>query len=174
MKRKFWIVLLPLCGCFCAEAVAQSLSALKSELSTPDPSYGSRVEVEEHDGAASAVRSMEGRRAPEKVRGYRVRIYFDNVQHARSQAESVMARFREIYPDIPAYMDYDNIPYFKVTVGNCLTMEEAIILWGKIRDAFDRAFIVPESMPLELFGQQPVARTDGPEARPDTPSGSGL
>ena len=92
------------------------------------------------------------------------------MQHARSQAESVMARFREIYPDIPAYMDYDNIPYFKVTVGNCLTMEEAIILWGKIRDAFDRAFIVPESMPLELFGQQPVARTDGPEA----PSGSGL
>ena len=129
---------------------------------------------EEHDGAASAVRSMEGRRAPEKVRGYRVRIYFDNVQHARSQAESVMARFQEIYPDIPAYMDYDNIPYFKVTVGNCLTMEEAIILWGKIRDAFDRAFIVPESMPLELFGQQPVARTDGSEARPDTPSGSGL
>ena len=151
MKRKFWIALLPLCGCFCVEAGAQSLSALKSELSTPDPSYGSRVEVEEHDGAASAVRSMEGRRAPEKVRGYRVRIYFDNVQHARSQAESVMARFREIYPDIPAYMDYDNIPYFKVTVGN-------------------RAFIVPESMPLELFGQQPVARTDGPEA----PSGSGL
>lgn len=69
MKRKFWIVLLPLCGCFCAEAGAQSLSALKSELSTPDPSYGSRVEVEEHDGAASAVRSMEGRRAPEKYAG---------------------------------------------------------------------------------------------------------
>ena len=81
-----------------------------------------------------------------------------------------MARFLEIYPDIPAYMDYDNIPYFKVTVGNCLKMEEAIILWGRIRDDFDRAFIVPESMPLELFGQQPVARTDGPEA----PSGSGL
>ena len=58
MKRKFWIALLPLCGCFCVEAGAQSLSALKSELSTPDPSYGSRVEVEEHDGAASAVRSM--------------------------------------------------------------------------------------------------------------------
>ena len=45
MKRKFWIALLPLCGCFCVEAGAQSLSALKSELSTPDPSYGSRVEV---------------------------------------------------------------------------------------------------------------------------------
>ena len=42
MKRKFWIALLPLCGCFCVEAGAQSLSALKSELSTPDPSYGSR------------------------------------------------------------------------------------------------------------------------------------
>ena len=41
MKRKFWIALLPLCGCFCVEAGAQSLSALKSELSTPDPSYGS-------------------------------------------------------------------------------------------------------------------------------------
>ena len=56
MKRKFWIALLPLCGCFCVEAGAQSLSALKSELSTPDPSYGSRVEVEEHDGAAPSAR----------------------------------------------------------------------------------------------------------------------
>lgn len=61
-------------------------------------------------------------------------------------------RFREIYPDIPAYLSYEN-PYFKVTVGNCLTSEEAIILLGKIRDAFDRAFLVREEISLSLFGE---------------------
>ena len=42
-----------------------------------------------------------------------------------------MAKFKEIYPSIPVYMDYDD-PYFKVTAGNCITYEEAVILCGKI------------------------------------------
>ena len=130
---------------------AQGPEAFRNKLRTPDTKYGSRVEVVEHGAAASAVRSVV-RPDGGKIRGYRVRIFFDNSQSARTQAQQTMAKFKEIYPSIPVYMDYDD-PYFKVTVGNCLTSEEAIILLGKIRDAFDRAFLVREEISLSLFGE---------------------
>ena len=40
MKRKFWIALLPLCGCFCVEAGAQSLSALYARSVVRQPGRG--------------------------------------------------------------------------------------------------------------------------------------
>ena len=95
---------------------------------------------------------MQAQPSGTKIPGYRVRIFLDNGQNARASANGAIARFREIYPDIPAYLSYEN-PYFKVTVGNCLTSEEAIILLGKIRDAFDRAFLVREEISLSLFGE---------------------
>ena len=91
--------------------------------------------------------------------GYRVRIFLDNGQNARSSALAAKARFNEIYPDIPAYWKYE-APYFSVSVGNCLTSEEAIILWGKINSAFDQAFIIRTDIPLSLFGEAPTTATE--------------
>lgn len=129
---------------------AQRLDAFRDKLRTPDTKYGSRVEVVEHGTAASVVRSMQTRPSDGKIRGYRVRIFFDNSQSARTQAQQTMARFREIYPSIPVYMDYDD-PYFKVTVGNCITYEEAVILCGKIKDSFELAFPIRVEIPLSAF-----------------------
>ena len=55
--------------------------------------------------------------------------------------------FTENFPDIPLYMVYEN-PYFRVTVGNCLTIEEAIILKGRLATLFPKAF--PKSEELTL------------------------
>lgn len=93
---------------------------------------------------------MQTNQSGVKIRGYRVRIFSDNSQNARSAGQNALSRFRELYPGIPADMTYDT-PYFKVTVGNCLTAEEATILWGKIKDAFDRAFVAREEIPLSSF-----------------------
>ena len=43
MKRKFWIALLPLCGCFCVEAGAQSLSARPLDGGPPRAGKSTRV-----------------------------------------------------------------------------------------------------------------------------------
>lgn len=99
---------------------------------------------------------MQTNQSGVKIRGYRVRIFSDNSQNARSAGQNALSRFRELYPGIPADMTYDT-PYFKVTVGNCLTAEEATILWGKIKDAFDRAFVAREEIPLSSFKDEPVA-----------------
>jgi hypothetical protein len=135
-----------------AGARAQSLESFKARLSHGDSLSSARVQVVEHGSASSAVRSLAGGQRSDKVRGYRVRIFFDNSQNARGMADGTISRFREMFPDVPAYMSYEN-PYFKVMVGNCATMEEAIILKGRIEGAFDRAFIAREDIPLSKLAE---------------------
>lgn len=155
MKKRL-ILLAALLAATAAPAGAQTLDAFRNKLRSPDATYGSRVEVTEHDTAASAVRTLKSGPAAGSVWGWRVRIFFDNAQNAREKAESTVARFRELYPSIPVQLSYD-VPNFKVTVGNCLTDEEAIILKGKVENAFEGAFKVREEIPLSKFGEQPEA-----------------
>ncbi len=109
--------------------------------------YNAHTQVVEHGSAGQAVRSLRSGATVSQIKGYRVRIFFDNSQSARGQAAETLSRFRELYPAIPAYMSYEN-PYFKVTVGNCTSKEEAIILKGRIEGSFSRAFITMEDIPL--------------------------
>ncbi len=160
MKRLLFLLALALTA---SGAAAQSLEQYKGKLKQADPSYGSRTEITEHGTAAGAVRAMQGRHSQTKVLGYRVRIFFDNSQNARGQANAAMSRFKEIYPDIPAYLVYEN-PYFKVTVGNCLTEDEARILLGKIQGTFNRAFPIQEEIPLSLFTESATASAPAPAA----------
>ena len=42
-------------------------------------------------------------------------------------------------------MVYEN-PYFKVTAGDCLTSEEAIILKGRVQGVFPKAYVKNEEL----------------------------
>ncbi|MDO4758067.1 MAG: hypothetical protein Q4A18_02240 [Rikenellaceae bacterium] len=133
-------------------AEAQSLGAFKQQLArevvTPEAPEGARVEVAEMGSAADAVEALSNHNnAPARIRGYRVCIFFDNGQDARAGAMEAKTLFQEHYPDVKLYMVYEN-PYFRVTVGNCLTIEEAIILKGRLATYFPKAF--PKSEELAL------------------------
>ena len=151
MNRLFILIaFLSLCGGHVA--VAQGIDSFKRNLQAPDSALSTQVIVNEHGDATVAVRSTQVHPTGEKVRGYRVRIFFDNSQNARSLAQDVKKRFEEAFPDIPAYMVYEN-PNFKVSVGNCLTKEEAIILEAKVKPAFETAFLIVEDIPMSYFGE---------------------
>ena len=62
--------------------------------------------------------------AATKLQGYRVRIFFDSDQNARSKSEAVAAGFSERYPGVAVYRSHVS-PYFKVTVGDFRTRDEA-------------------------------------------------
>lgn len=85
-------------------------------------------------------RQVEANPSRERI-GYRVRIFFDNRQSARSESESAMRRFESSYPGIPTYRSYEN-PYFKVTVGDFRTKSEALSLLQRIKGDFPSAFVV--------------------------------
>ena len=128
---------------------AQSLDAFKERLAAPvvsDAAFGTaRVTVTEYGDAEKAVddASRVGQRL--RLRGYRVCIFFDNGQDARAKAVEAKTLFEEHFPGIRVYMVYEN-PYFKVTAGDCLTSEEAIILKGRVQGVFPKAYVKNEEL----------------------------
>jgi hypothetical protein len=82
------------------------------------------------------------------VPGYRIRIYSGSGLGAKEEQQRIRARFLSLYPDIDAYHRYDE-PYFKVYVGDCRTMSEAIQLYDIIEDDFPNLFIVQDQINLK-------------------------
>lgn len=89
---------------------------------------------------AFQVEKNKGRR----TMGYRVRIYFDNSQNARTVSQQVVDTFKVYYPEIPVFRIYDN-PYFKVTVGEFYSKSDAMRFISHIRKKYPSAFLVRES-----------------------------
>lgn len=119
-------------------------NAIVAELAAPSAS-GARVNVSSDCDVTLSTGSLS-----DKVKGYRVRIYFGNNQNSRSEAYAAQERFRSSFPGISSNVDY-TAPYFKVTVGNFLTREEAVMLWGRLLGTFPNAFVVSFQMPVGAF-----------------------
>lgn len=73
--------------------------------------------------------------------GYRIRIYYDNVQSARAESEREARRFRELYPDMSVYRSFANT-YFMVQAGDFRTIIDAEAAMLKISEDFPSAAIV--------------------------------
>ena len=130
-------------------AGAQTLERFKQRLAEPAGPHGARITATEYSEAAAAVARIAnpGSNARKTVRGYRVCIFFDNSPNARAEATEAKKQFEERYDDTQVYLTYDN-PYWRVTAGNCLTAEEAIILKGRVSDTFPKAFVKNEELML--------------------------
>jgi len=137
-------------------AAAQSLEAFKQRLAQPAPAavpgHAAIVTVAEYgDAARAAAEAARDVRRP-ALKAYRVCIFADNGPDARAEAAAAKSLFEENFPGTPVYMFYEN-PYFRVTVGNCLTLEEAIILKGRVAALFPKAFPKSEQLSLTDFLQ---------------------
>ena len=84
------------------------------------------------------------------VNGYRIVIFMSNSQTARRDAVTAQENFAMLFPQEQSYLTYEN-PYFKVAVGNCTTQEEAMILLGRLRSTFPKAFIMRENIDIGEF-----------------------
>lgn len=82
------------------------------------------------------------------IPGWRIRIYSESGLGAKEEQQRIKGRFLTLYPDIDAYYRYDE-PFFKVYVGDCRTMSEALKLFDRIKRDFPNPiisedFIVPK------------------------------
>lgn len=77
------------------------------------------------------------------LNGYRIRIYFDLGQKSRKQSEDVSYEFMQNYPGIAVYRSYVS-PYYKVSVGDFRTRDNALKLYYQLLKDYPKAFIVPE------------------------------
>lgn len=95
------------------------------------------------------IRSNAGR----AIKGYRVRIYFDNKQNSRNASMAAYNSFRAAHHDVPAYRSYVN-PYFKVTVGDFRTKSEAMAFLSQIKGEFPGAFVLKENIQAPVVDRE--------------------
>ena len=117
------------------------------------------VNVRQSQQIANSMKSHVASNGARTISGYRVRIFFDNKQNARTESEAVLKRFNGLYPDVMAYRIYAN-PYFKVTVGDFRTKSEAMALLARIKGAFPSAFVVKESIEFPVVDKDNAVIAD--------------
>lgn len=88
------------------------------------------------------IRYLHNAKSP-GMEGYRIRIFFELGQFARKNSGDIMQAFMEKYPGVPVYQNYQN-PYWKVSVGDYRSREEAIKFYNQIIKDYPKAFIIPE------------------------------
>lgn len=136
---------------FALPARAQQLTTYKEHLARPVTDTVSlrtaTATATESPEAEAALAQLEGRQAPTRFQGWRVCIFSDNTAEARSLAHQAVESFREHFADIPLYSEYVS-PYFRVSVGNCTTPEEAILLLNRVNKLFPKAFVKQELLTL--------------------------
>ena len=132
---------------------AQNLHTFKSRLAAPVvvdslTTVRQTVQVTELGDAQQITTRAASATRPQRVSGYRIMLFMSNSQSARTEAFAACDSLAVRMPYLPTYVSYDN-PYFKVTVGNCTSQEEALILLERIKPTFPKAFIMRENIPLE-------------------------
>jgi len=79
------------------------------------------------------------------INGYRIRIFFDNKQNSRTVSEETELRFISLYPGYNTYRSFAN-PFFKVTIGDFRTKQDANAALREIVTNFPEAFVVKEKI----------------------------
>ena len=80
-----------------------------------------------------------------KINGYRIRLFFDNKQTARTESEQIEEEFKLRFPTIPIYRTYTN-PFFKIVIGDYRTKSEATKALKTIVQVYPKAIIVKENI----------------------------
>ena len=117
------------------------------------------VSVNQSDAVLKALNSHIAANSERKLSGYRVRIFSDNKQNARSASEAALETFKGKFPGCPAYRTYTN-PFFKVTVGDYRTRSEALAALNYIKPDFPSAFIVKEKLRYPAVNNRNAVRVD--------------
>ncbi len=109
-----------------------------------------QLTVHKSVSAEAALNEIDNMKSTTEAMGYRIGIFFDNSQEARSKATEAKNDFEKAFPTQPVYMVYES-PYYKVSAGNCLTEEEAIMLFERVRRHFPNAYVMRERMKVSDF-----------------------
>lgn len=151
MKRLLYTLLGLIFATLLTPCTAQQLTAIKAELAQPQTDTLSlrtaTVTVSEESAATEALARIGTPSKSAKFQGWRVCIFSDNTAEARSKAQQAKVSFLEHFAGIPVYSEYVS-PYFRVSVGNCTTTEEAIILLNRVNKLFPKAFVKQEQLTL--------------------------
>jgi len=77
------------------------------------------------------------------IEGYRIQLFKDSGNDALDAAHDIMDKFHEYFPDIPAYLSFQE-PYYRVRVGNFKTRLEALDQLEKIKRKYRNVWVIKD------------------------------
>lgn len=77
--------------------------------------------------------------------GYRIQVAAFTGVNSRNIAESKSNEFRAAFPEIKAYISFQE-PYFRIRVGNYFSKLEAYKALVEIRTVYPSAYIIPDKI----------------------------
>jgi len=77
------------------------------------------------------------------IEGFRIQLYKDSGNDALDAARDIMDKFHEDFPDIPAYLSFQE-PYYRVRVGDFRTRLEALEQLEKIKRKFRNVWVIKD------------------------------
>lgn len=101
------------------------------------------VRINQSASVSAAFPLYVEKNSEKRLNGYRIRIFFDNKQTARTQSEEIEKAFIEMFPQYPIYRTYTN-PYFKVAVGDFRSKSDAVKVLEIIKKEYPKAFIIKD------------------------------
>ena len=106
---------------------------------------GSGVKVNQSQSMRSAFDSYVSNNASKKLTGYRIRVYFDNGQNARSRSEAIARSVSNAFPGIGVYRTFES-PNYKVSVGDFRTKDEALKVFHTLKATYPTALLLKETI----------------------------
>jgi hypothetical protein len=106
---------------------------------------GPGVTVNQSRTMRSALDSYVSNNAAKKLSGFRIRVYFDNGQSARTRSESIARSISNAFPGIGVYRTFES-PNFKVCVGDFRTKDEALKIYHSLKATYPTAIILKETI----------------------------
>lgn len=77
------------------------------------------------------------------VDGYRVQIFFDSGNNSRESAMAARSDVLQKFPEIPAYILWQQ-PNYKVRIGDCISKIEAQKILNAVKSTYINAYIVKD------------------------------
>lgn len=128
---------------FALNAFAQKPVGLIEELEQFHPDRGS-IKINQDSNVTSLLSAYYAQNASRPgMQGFRIRIYFDLGQRSRAESLEVMEAFMEQYPGVSVYRTFQS-PYYKVSVGDFRTRDEALKQLKRLSQKYPKAFTISE------------------------------
>jgi hypothetical protein len=84
------------------------------------------------------------------VQGYRIQLFKDSGNDALNAAHKIMDEFNEMFPEINAYLSFQE-PYYRVRVGDFRTRLEALGKLEEIKKKYRNVWIIKDKINLSDY-----------------------
>ena len=106
---------------------------------------GPGVTVMQSESLKNAFSHYVHSNASKPLTGYRIRVFFESGQQARSRCSYVVASLKKNYPDMGVYQSYD-APNFMVYLGDFRTRHDAMPTFNEIKTMYPAALLLRQNI----------------------------